>query len=58
MSSKADSMLQKFGATIGQAVAQRPASVPSTASQTDKFADAVRARMFARVMRFRSRRCR
>ena len=49
MSAKADSMLQKFGASIGQAVAQRPASVPPTASQTDKFAGAVRARMFAEM---------
>jgi ParB family transcriptional regulator, chromosome partitioning protein len=51
MSAKADSLMQRFGANISQTVAQRPSTLqaPPTASQVDKYAGAVRARMFAEM---------
>jgi ParB family chromosome partitioning protein len=51
MSAKADSLMQRFGANISQTVAQRPATLRATqtASQVDKYAGAVRARMFAEM---------
>ena len=51
MSAKADNLMQRFGTNISETLAQRPAT-PQTASafsQADKYAGAVRARMFAEM---------
>ena len=51
MSAKADNLMQRFGANISQTVAQRPSAPQAApaASQADKYAGAVRARMFAEM---------
>jgi ParB family transcriptional regulator, chromosome partitioning protein len=51
MSAKADSLMQKFGANISQTVMPRASamSAPIAGGQSDKFAGAVKSRMFAEM---------
>jgi ParB family chromosome partitioning protein len=51
MSAKADNLMQRFGTNISETLAQRPAAPQAApaSSQADKYAGAVRARMFAEM---------